>query len=297
MIDALQLKEINLNGCHFISQLWPELTGCTWKASKNKCNKCGTNQWHHHSLWNIKQTGTIKGILQKFGSITGQVTNFKKSSIHPIRCENIDLQNVFLSFPEACESFPCQYLGLQLHILSLQKNSCTSTNWEDRATANWLERQVFKLGRPPYFGDISSLLYADLSSHHIPSIICHSFLWKGEEKANGGHCLVNWPTVSKPKELDGLGVLDLDKFGRALWLRWLWQEWTKDDKPWIGSELPCRKEDRQLFYSSTTSMWEMSKRKFWHLSWLEGIDPRNLAPHLFQLVKRKTKTGTGTEKQ
>jgi len=27
--------------------------------------------------------------------------------------------------------------------------------------------------------------------------------------------LVNWPTVSMPKDLVGLGVLDLDKFDRA----------------------------------------------------------------------------------
>ena len=47
-------------------------------------------------------------------------------------------------------------------------------------------------------------------------------LWRGAEQANGGHCLVNWKQVLLPKELGGLGVLDLDCFGRALILRWLW---------------------------------------------------------------------------
>jgi len=42
------------------------------------------------------------------------------------------------------------------------------------------------------------------------------FLWKGEENANGGHYLVNWPTVARPKDLSGLGIPDLEKFGRAL---------------------------------------------------------------------------------
>ena len=75
-------------------------------------------------------------------------------------------------------------------------------------------------------------------------------MWKGEENANGGHCLVNWQTVTRPKDLSGLGVLDLERFGRALRLRWLWQEWVDDSKPWSGSELPCTDVDRLLFNSS-----------------------------------------------
>jgi hypothetical protein len=29
--------------------------------------------------------------------------------------------------------------------------------------------------------------------------IRRSFLWKGDENANGGHCLVNWLMVTRPK--------------------------------------------------------------------------------------------------
>ena len=63
--------------------------------------------------------------------------------------------------------------------------------------------------------------------------IRRSFLWKGEGNANGGHCLVNWPTVCMPKDLGDMGVPDLERFGRALRLRWLWQEWTYDFNPWV----------------------------------------------------------------
>jgi hypothetical protein len=47
---------------------------------------------------------------------------------------------------------------------------------------------------------------------------------------------VNWATVTRPKDLDRLWISDLDKFGRALHLRWLWQEWVDDTKPWVGMD-------------------------------------------------------------
>ena len=109
-----------------------------------------------------------------------------------------------------------------------------------------------------------------------------SFLWKGKKNANGGHCLVNWPTVTKLKDLGGLGVPDLDRFGRALRLRWLLQEWVEESKPWLGSELPCSDVDCLLFNSSITiTLGDGAKAHFWHHNWLKGGAPRYLAPNLF----------------
>jgi mannosylglycoprotein endo-beta-mannosidase len=51
--------------------------------------------------------------------------------------------------------------------------------------------------------------------------IRRNFLWEGAEQANGGHSLVQWAKVQKPKQLGGLGVLDLELFSRALRIRWL----------------------------------------------------------------------------
>jgi hypothetical protein len=39
--------------------------------------------------------------------------------------------------------------------------------------------------------------------------ILHGFLRKGRKDAHGGHCLVAWDRVYMPKELDGLGILNL----------------------------------------------------------------------------------------
>jgi hypothetical protein len=45
----------------------------------------------------------------------------KKSSVHPIRCENVDLDQVLSPFTSSIGDFPCKYLRLQLHTRSLQK--------------------------------------------------------------------------------------------------------------------------------------------------------------------------------
>jgi len=73
-------------------------------------------------------------------------------------------------------------------------------------------------------------------------------------------------------------------------VRWLWQEWYDDHKPWSGTDVPCNEVDRFFFNASTTvSIGNGKKTKFWHHSWLDGEAPRNLAHHLFGFVKRKNK--------
>jgi hypothetical protein len=56
------------------------------------------------------------------------------------------------------------------------------------------------------------------------------FLWAGDKAITGGKCKVNWAQTTLPKNLGGLGVLNLDKFARALRLRWLWLEWITPGK-------------------------------------------------------------------
>jgi hypothetical protein len=75
----------------------------------------------------------------------------------------------------------------------------------------------------------------------------HGFVWKGDNSkmASGGHCLINWKTIYRSKDNGGLSLLDLERVGRALHLRWPWLEWTDPDKPWFGSKLP-RDEDDML---------------------------------------------------
>lgn len=118
-----------------------------------------------------------------------------------------------------------------------------------------------------------------------------SFLWKGTESANGGHCLINWKKVLLPKQMGGLGLLDLNLFSRALRLRWLWYEWSNPDRPCVGTSTPCDNIYRQLFRASTVvAVGNGTRAKFWHCSWLDGKAPMDIAPNLFKLAWRKHRT-------
>jgi hypothetical protein len=80
-----------------------------------------------------------------------------------------------------------------------------------------------------------------------------SFLWKGSDSdhVRGGHCLVNWKTCLRPKSLGGLGIKDIENFGRSLRLRWLWNSWDTQPRQWkylLHIQVPT---DRALFFAST----------------------------------------------
>jgi hypothetical protein len=104
----------------------------------------------------------------------------------------------------------------------------------------------------------------------------------------GGSLLGQLANCLLAQGLGGMGVPDLERFGRALCLHWLWQEWTDDSKPWVGTEVPCKDIDRLLFNASTTiTIRNGHKARFWHRAWLEGEASRYLAPNLFKLAHRK----------
>jgi hypothetical protein len=117
-----------------------------------------------------------------------------------------------------------------------------------------------------------------------------SFLWNGEEleKVSGAHCLVNWATVCTPKDLGGLGILDLDRFARALRLRWQWHIWKSADRPWTKLDILWDSTNRELFNSSTiVTVGRGDRASFWLSSWVNGRAPKSLAPLLFQKARRK----------
>jgi hypothetical protein len=99
---------------------------------------------HHELLHKIRGTGTVlctslyvdnatvfiapheedvrnfSTILHRFGEVTRLAINFQKSLVVPIRCYNINLDDVLMGLPVIKTSFPLKYLGLPLSIWQLK---------------------------------------------------------------------------------------------------------------------------------------------------------------------------------
>jgi hypothetical protein len=59
-------------------------------------------------------------ILKDFREVTGLLTNVQKSMVVPIRCSEINLEEILNVFPALLSSFPIRYLGLPLLVHRLR---------------------------------------------------------------------------------------------------------------------------------------------------------------------------------
>ena len=124
----------------------------------------------------------------------------------------------------------------------------------------WHGRHIAAAGRGTL---VKSILTSQVVFHNAPLVVSRrilqtiheletTFLWSGTNKVSGGQCKVNWEIVCSPMDRGGLGVLNLNKFARALWLCWPWLLWNDPSKAWTGNDHPCGKADKNLFYVATS---------------------------------------------
>ncbi|WVZ72900.1 hypothetical protein U9M48_021288 [Paspalum notatum var. saurae] len=238
-----------------------------------------------------KELDTLACLLHLFGEATGLRTNLQKSSIVPISCARLNLDEILLGFPASRASFPIKYLGIPLTVARLKKVDFQFLLDKVRSKlTSWHGRNLTLAGRLTLVKSVlSSQPVHTLTAVIVPKEVLEEFdklrkrfLWAGNENLTGGKCKVNWPTVSRPQDLGGLGVLDIHNFARALRLRWLWRRWDVPDAPWAGLEIPCNNTDRLLFAAATTIvLGDGAKTSFWHCAWAKGRCPKDIAPDIF----------------
>lgn len=102
---------------------------------------------------------------------------------------------------------------------------------------------------------------------------------------------MGWPYVTMPTDFGGLGILDLERFSRALRLRWLWLAWSSPDCPWRGTQLPIDAVDMALFNAATKVVVHNGRMaSFWTSSWMDGRAPSALFPLLYKHSRRKKRS-------
>jgi mannosylglycoprotein endo-beta-mannosidase len=244
-----------------------------------------------------RDADNLKRTLANFSEVKGLQTNLRKTSLTPINCDSINLDVVLANLPLTRASVPTKYLGLPLTTRRLKKIDFQPL--VDKAAgklSTWNGQNLTQAGRACLVKSVlSSKLVYLLTVLKPTKEILHEldklrrrFLWAGDDAISGEKCKVNWTRTTLPKDLGGLGVLHLEKFTRALRLRWLWHEWTSPEKAWVGTEVPCDDVDRILFANCTRiTLDNGSKTSFWGSGWLHRQRPKDIAPLLFTKTRKK----------
>jgi hypothetical protein len=239
----------------------------------------------------------VEDLLQLFGSATGLKTNIQKSSVLPIQCSEEDMSIVQVHLHCEVQQFPCKYLGLPLSIKKL--NRAQLQQLIDKIAdqlPGWKAELMNRAGRAIQVQHVltAMMIYMatalDLPQWFLKAVdkIRRSFLWRGRKEANGGHCLIAWPKVSRPKELGGLGILNLQRFSWALRVRWLWLGKTEPMRPWTAFPVPVHTCAQSLFATAITAIVGNGENtKFWTDKWLNGYSIEVMAPHLFACVPKR----------
>jgi hypothetical protein len=239
-------------------------------------------------------------IMHKFREATGLGINVHKSSVVPIRCSQIDLDDVLQNFGGARTTFPISYLGLPITVnrprishlqYVLDPASKKLQGWQADLLNIGGRKELVKtvLGALPTY--LLTAIKPPKRFYKEMDKLRRRFLWAGTQRMHGGKCKVNWQRVCRPMNRGGLGISDLGKIGRALRLRWIWGQWKSPDKAWCGSELPTDSIDEALFAVATkVTVHNGSTAKFWQSSWLHGSSPAMMFPSLFQHSKRKNRS-------
>jgi len=239
-----------------------------------------------------------RGILQIFAMDSGLHSNIDKSIIAPIHCNLEDTVTLLQHFPAKLSPLPMCYLGIPLAVGKLRK--CDLQPLVDKVNDSlptWKAKWLSKAGRAVLVKTklsaipVHTAMVITLSPWVIQCIDKRrrAFLWAGSDSVSGGKCSLAWPKVCRPPELGGLGLLDLQTFGYALRMRWLWFKKTDSSRPW--AQLPDQTEPlvAAMFHASIqVQVGNGRSTLFWSDRWLQGKCIQELAPCLFNAVGCRT---------
>jgi hypothetical protein len=164
-----------------------------------------------------RQLYFLKALLNNFEESSGLKVNYRKSQMIPINVQHDTMLILANTFGCQIGSLPFTYLGLPMGTTKPRMEDLTPMmdRIERRLSAcsAWLSYS----GRLEMVNSaITPITTYTLATIKIPKGVIENIdrarkqcLWRGNDPANKGGNLVAWPTVMKPKEKGGLGVINL----------------------------------------------------------------------------------------
>lgn len=142
-----------------------------------------------------EDVATVAETLELFGQVSGLLTNRSKCAVYPIRCDNINLEEVMEGFQCPIQSFPCNYLGLPLHYRQLRRVDVPPlVDKMSNRLPSWKGRFINRSGRLKLLNAVLSSLPTYFLTMFAPKKwliqkldkLRRGFLWSGTERASGG---------------------------------------------------------------------------------------------------------------
>ncbi|KAK1607661.1 hypothetical protein QYE76_031334 [Lolium multiflorum] len=146
----------------------------------------------------------LKLVLISFELMSGLKINLAKSEVVVVGTTPLEQERVARLLNFRLGKFPIKYLGLPLSNKTLR-----ASDWD------FLTSKVAKRVDPwQAFDKVRS-----------------RFFWEGVGDKRKYH-MVDWPTVCRPKEVGGLGILNTRHMNIALMLKWVWKLYHNADGLW-----------------------------------------------------------------
>lgn len=207
-----------------------------------------------------------------------------KSCAIPISCDEQSVQEGCNVFHCTSAFLSCTYLGLPISDKKLRKSDLLQ--WVHKIAdrlPNWKAHLLNLAGRTALSSRFTFLLLWMFLSGWLSQLIQFEKGLFGEvERRSMGSCLVSWDKVSRPHNLGGLGIPNLQYMSWALQTKCIWLQKTDPNRPWNGLKLPIQQQVRDLFAISVIShLGNGTNTIFWMDRWLNGCCIRDMAPEVF----------------
>ncbi|XP_019164336.1 PREDICTED: uncharacterized protein LOC109160503 [Ipomoea nil] len=184
----------------------------------------------------LEQMKVIKGCLQKFEKASGQKVSIQKSQIHFGRnVEPALAQDITREADFVCTKDLGRYLGVPSIHGRVTSNIFTPLIEKiDGRLEGWKGKNLSLAGRITLAQSVlNAMPYYMMQSMYLPKGVCDTierrirqFIWK--ENIH----LVNWETITKPKEQGGVGLRRLREMNLAFLTKLGWRLHTEKENLW-----------------------------------------------------------------